>query len=73
MSNEFFEMEKERRVAIKIIDIFEDLLEEHNLTVPSKERSGEPEEARIFGTTYYEIEDIITDMLKVLVKEKNDV
>lgn len=54
-----------RDVAISIIDIFEDLLDENDITIPDEFRSGEKgsDEARIFGDTYYNLEDKITDLL----------
>lgn len=54
-----------RNVAISIISIFEDLLDENDITIPDKFRSGEEgsDEARIFGDTYYNLEDKITDLL----------
>lgn len=54
-----------RNVAISIISIFEDLLDENGITIPDKFRSGEEgsDEARIFGDTYYNLEDRITDLL----------
>lgn len=54
-----------RDVAISIIDIFEDLLDENDITIPDEFRSGEEgsDEARIFGDTYYDLENKITDLL----------
>lgn len=44
---------KARRVAIEIMDEFEELLD----------REGRKEEACIYGTEYYELEDVVTDIL----------
>lgn len=33
-------MERNREIACEIIDIFENLLEEKNITIPSKDREG---------------------------------
>lgn len=66
-------MEKEREVAIEILGLFEELLNEHDLTIETEERNDymegmddeEKEEvARLFGEVYYTLEDQITDILK---------
>lgn len=50
--------------ADDIIDIFEELLDKLNITLPDKWRSGEEDEARIFGDTYYELENKIVERLR---------
>ena len=50
--------------AADIIDIFEELLDRLDITLPDKWREGEEDEARIFGDTYYELEDKIVERLK---------
>ena len=50
--------------ADDIIDIFEELLYRLDITLPDKWREGEEDEARIFGDTYYELEDKIVERLK---------
>lgn len=50
--------------ADDIIDIFEDLLDRLNITLPDKWREGEEDEARIFGDTYYELENKIVERLR---------
>lgn len=57
-----------RNTADDIIDIFEELLDKLDITLPDKWRSGEEDEARIFGDTYYELENKIVERLR---KEKN--
>lgn len=54
--------------AADIIDIFEELLDELDITLPDKWRENEEDEARIFGDTYYELENKIVERLK---KEEN--
>lgn len=54
--------------ADDIIDIFEELLNRLDITLPDKWREGEEDEARIFGDTYYELESKIVERLK---KEEN--
>ena len=50
--------------ADDIIDIFEELLDRLDITIPDKWREGEEDEARIFGDTYYELENKIIERLK---------
>ena len=50
--------------ADDIIDIFEELLDRLDITLPDKWREGEEDEARIFGDTYYELENKIIEILK---------
>ena len=54
--------------ADDLIDIFEELLDRLNITIPDKWREGEEDEARIFGDTYYELENKIVERLKKEVK-----
>ena len=60
----------ERNLALKIIDIFEGLLAEHEIYIPSEDREGEPDEACIYGCEYYDLEDSITELLKGYKIEK---
>lgn len=50
--------------ADDLIDIFEELLDRLNITLPDKWREGEENEARIFGDTYYELEEKIVERLR---------
>lgn len=50
--------------ADDIIDIFEELLDRLDITLPDKWREGEEGEARIFGDTYYELENKIVERLR---------
>ena len=54
--------------ADDIIDIFEDLLDRLDITIPDKWRAGEEDEARIFGDTYYELENKIVERLRKEVR-----
>lgn len=60
--------EKLTNIAADIIDIFEELLDRLDITIPDKWRVNEEDEARIFGDTYFELENKIVERLK---KEKN--
>lgn len=50
-------MEKTREFAIAILDLFEDLLDEKDINIPSEDRVGEEGEARLYGTEYFQLED----------------
>ena len=50
--------------AADLIDIFEELLDRLDITLPDKWREGEEDEARIFGDTYYELENKIVERLR---------
>ena len=52
-----------RELAFAIICDFEELLAEHDIMIPSADREGREEEACIYGTEYYLLEDAITDIL----------
>ena len=54
--------------ADDIIDVFEELLDRLDITIPDKWRDGEEDEARIFGDVYYELENKIVERLR---KEKD--
>lgn len=51
-------------IADDIVDIFEELLDRLDITLPDKWREGEEDEARIFGDTYYELENKIVERLR---------
>lgn len=70
-------MEKERELAISIIDLFEDLLDIYGIDIPSVDRDIEIEDmtdeeieeaglSHIYGDVYYALEDEITKLLKRL-------
>ena len=52
-----------RELAFAIIGDFEELLAENGIRIPSADREGREEEACIYGTEYYLLEDAITDIL----------
>ena len=56
-------MEKEREIAARIIDEFENLLLEHEIKLPNDERTGDETESCIYGSDYYNLEDKITSIL----------
>ena len=54
--------------ADDIIDIFEELLDRFAITLPDEWREGEEDEARIFGDTYYDLENKIVERLRKEVR-----
>lgn len=59
-----------RQYAQSICEIFEDILAKHDITIPDPDRNsqGEGEEAaRIYGETYFNLEDDITNMITDIV------
>ena len=54
---------KDLEVVYGIIDIFEEVLKEKDIYIPDPDRTGEEDEACIFGQTYYEIEDKLKEFL----------
>lgn len=61
-------MNNKRRLAISIIKLFEELLYKHDMEIPSREKMEN--EARLYGSEYYELEDNITKLLEK--GEQND-
>ena len=55
---------KHRGVAIRILDIFEEMLESKGISIPDEDRTGEESEAQLFGITYATLEDEVADLLK---------
>ena len=54
-----------RDLSDAIIEIFEEKLDELNITLPDKAREGNEDEARIFGDTYYDLERDIEDLISI--------
>lgn len=56
--------EKEaRNLAIYLLNEVEELLDEHNIEVPDADREGNKEEASLYGTTYYNLEDTFVRLI----------
>lgn len=54
-----------KELVCNIIDKFENILDENDITIPDPDRDEDNEnEARIFGQTYYRLEEEITDVIK---------
>lgn len=56
-------MEKYREVASTIIDEFEKILNKHKIKLLNEEREGKENEACIYGSDYYNLEDKIVEIL----------
>ena len=54
----------EQEFAAEILEIFEEKLEELNVTLPNSNREGKEDEARIFGSDYYDLEDKVAELLR---------
>lgn len=60
---------KLREYSVDICELFEDLLEENDITIPDDEREGEPDEARLYGTTYADLEYNVLNILNELIND----
>lgn len=61
---EFFDsVGKNRGIAILILDLFEEMLEEKGIMIPDEDRIGDEGEACLYGTTYANLEDEIIYVL----------
>lgn len=69
MKELFESVGKTRGIAIMILDIFEDMLEEKGIEIPDECREGSEDEACLYGATYYELEDQITELLCEYIDE----
>ncbi len=54
----------------KILDTIEEILEKHDITIPDKNREGDPDEARIYGSVYNELQEKIEKILVEELKER---
>ena len=55
---------KARDIAIRIRDEIEDLLDEKNITIPSLDREGVPDEARLYGEENSRLEEAFVGLLR---------
>ena len=63
---------KLRKYSVEIVELFEELLEKHDITIPDEDRTGDESEARLYGFTYWDLEDEVVSVLsRLLVKVKN--
>lgn len=61
-----------RSFSADICDVFEDLLDKYNITIPDEDRTGDESEAKLYGMEYSDTEDYITQILVHLVQEVRD-
>lgn len=54
---------KHRGVAIRILDIFEEMLENKGISIPDEDRTGDESEACLYGMTYADLENEIAELL----------
>ena len=54
---------KHRGVAIRILDIFEEMLENKGVSIPDEDRTGDESEACLYGMTYADLENAIEEVL----------
>ena len=63
---------KLRQFSASICDVFEELLDKYNITIPDENRTGDESEARLYGEEYSDTEDYVTQILCHLVQEVMD-
>lgn len=60
---------KHRGVAIRILDIFEEMLERKGFIIPDEDRTGDESEACLYGMTYADLENTIEELLRAYYPE----
>ena len=63
-------LDKFKMTSVKIIELFEDILSNHNIMIPDEDRIGDEDEACIYGMTYAKLEDDIVSILKEFVEKE---
>lgn len=61
-------MIKLREYSVAIVELFEDTLEKHDITIPDEDRTGDESEARLYGMTYSNLEEDVVAILEDLVR-----
>jgi hypothetical protein len=56
-----------RQISAEIADIFDSLLADNDIMVPDEDREGDEDEAPLYGATYSDFEDGITEQLADIV------
>ena len=62
---------KPRGVAIRILDIIEEMLENKGIMIPDEDRTGDESEACLYGMTYADLENIIEELLRAYFPEND--
>ncbi len=60
-------MIKLREYSVAIVELFEDVLDKHNIMVPDEDRTGDEGESNLYGATYSDLEDEVLHLLCKLV------
>jgi hypothetical protein len=60
---------KTQAAAMLIVEIFEDLLDEHKIVIPNDDRTGAEGEAPLYGTTYWNLIDDVKNVLYSYIDE----
>lgn len=76
MSNKEELKEKEKylrdELVYSIIDEFENILEKHNIIIPSEDDDGTDDfRSNLYGSEYYELEDKIKNMIDTYNNKRN--
>ena len=58
-----------KEVAKDIIDIFENLLDEKDISIPDEDRNGDNDEARIYGMVYDKLLTNVEDLIIRLMQK----
>ena len=58
--------------AMMICEEFEELLDEHDISIPDEDRQGFHNEARLYGATWGTLVDNVREILDRLVEEVNE-
>ena len=51
---------KLRQFSASICDVFEELLDKYDITIPDENRTGDESEARLYGEEYSDTEDFVS-------------
>lgn len=54
---------RHRGVAIRILDIIEEMLENKGIMIPDEDRTGNESEVCLYGRTYADLENAIEELL----------
>ena len=58
-----------RQLSHEVCEVFENLLDKHNIDIPDEDRTGDESEAHIYGVTYGNLEDEVTEVLSNFANE----
>ena len=62
-------MIKLREYSTEIVELFEEVLDKHGIMVPDEDRTGDENEACLYGTTYSDLEsDVISVLCRLILR-----